>query len=51
MPDEKIECVDCKGDFLFTEGEQEFYAKQQFSRPKRCRDCREKRRAAKGDRG
>jgi putative zinc ribbon protein len=51
MPDQEITCQDCQQPFRWTEGEQEFYAKQQFSRPKRCRDCREKRRASKGDRG
>jgi CxxC-x17-CxxC domain-containing protein len=36
-----IECADCKQEFTFTEGEQEFYAEKGFSDPKRCKDCRQ----------
>lgn len=43
MPDKSIECVDCKQNFIWTEGEQEFYTKKGFTTPKRCESCREKR--------
>lgn len=51
MPDETITCCDCGNTFTFSQGEQDYYAKQGFNRPKRCRPCREekkKRVAAKG---
>ena len=55
MPDEIIECIDCKTNFEFTESEQDFYATktdqrtgQPFSRPKRCRPCRIKKKSNRG---
>ena len=51
MPDKTIKCVDCKQDFTFTEGEQDFYAEREYTDPKRCKDCREKRKAEKGKKG
>ena len=33
-------CQDCGQDFIFTAGEQEFYAQNQFNEPKRCKACR-----------
>lgn len=40
MADRIIECADCKQEFVFTEGEQEFYKEKGFSDPKRCQECR-----------
>lgn len=40
MPNKQINCIDCKNDFEFTEGEQSFYEEKQFAEPKRCADCR-----------
>lgn len=45
MPDKQIECLDCGQQFTFTEGEQEFFAERSFTPPKRCKDCRDKKRA------
>jgi CxxC-x17-CxxC domain-containing protein len=43
--DKTISCRDCGGDFIFTGGEQEFYAEKGFTNePGRCPDCRSKRR-------
>jgi len=42
MPSEFLTCLDCKEEFEFTEGEQAFYNDKGFSLPKRCPDCREK---------
>lgn len=40
-PREKLlTCEDCGIDFLFTAGEQEFYARMNFIEPKRCGACR-----------
>jgi len=44
MPEDlNIECVSCGKEFVWTAGEQEYYAEKEFSQPKRCRDCREER--------
>lgn len=50
--DKTLTCRDCGSQFLFTEGEQEFYARRGFTNePSRCPDCRaahKSRRAAEG---
>lgn len=38
-----IKCQDCGEEFIFNEGEQEFYNKKGLTEPKRCKSCREKR--------
>lgn len=39
--DTTLKCVDCGNEFVFTAGEQEFYAKKGFGNtPKRCYKCR-----------
>ncbi|AMP20966.1 cytochrome C551 [endosymbiont 'TC1' of Trimyema compressum] len=41
MEDKNLKCSDCGADFVFTQGEQEFYAEKGFTNePKRCPDCR-----------
>ncbi|WP_026883855.1 zinc-ribbon domain-containing protein [Clostridium akagii] len=41
MPDKTIVCKDCGNEFVFTEGEQEFYKEKGFENdPVRCPDCR-----------
>ncbi len=46
--DKTIKCVDCGNEFLFTARDQAFYAEQGFTNePKRCRECRNKRKAEK----
>lgn len=45
MPNVSIDCADCGTPFVFGEKDQEFYAKRQFTPPKRCRGCREERKA------
>ena len=43
--DETLVCKDCGKEFIFSAGEQEFYAEKGFeNKPVRCRDCRDKRR-------
>lgn len=47
-----IECSDCGTEFIFTVGEQEFYASRGFSNyPKRCAPCRNQRRGQPRDFG
>ncbi len=48
MEDKKIICKDCGKEFIFTVGEQKFYAEKGFtSDPVRCADCRKARKAAR----
>ncbi|MDR3560144.1 MAG: zinc-ribbon domain containing protein [Negativicutes bacterium] len=46
--DKTLKCKDCGGEFVFTAGEQEFYAEKGFeNEPARCRDCRDARRRSR----
>jgi CxxC-x17-CxxC domain-containing protein len=45
MPDRTITCADCGADFLFSERDQSFYAERGLSEPKRCKPCRDQRKA------
>lgn len=47
MPDLTRTCKDCQQLFLFTEGEQMFYADHGYQPPKRCQTCRAFQRAAR----
>ena len=48
MADKTLTCKDCGAEFVFTEGEQQFYAEKGFNNePKRCKPCREKRKQEK----
>jgi CxxC-x17-CxxC domain-containing protein len=50
--DRAISCVDCGQEFVFTSGEQEFYAQRGFSEaPKRCTSCRAARKAQRNGAG
>ena len=40
----KLMCVECKKEFLFESGEQQFYKMRGLTPPKRCPNCRSKRR-------
>jgi len=49
--DKTITCRDCGVDFIFTSGEQEFYAQKGFTNePTRCPSCRQQRKASGGGR-
>ena len=42
--DRVLKCVDCNADFVFTAGEQQFFADKNFrNEPKRCKACKGKR--------
>ena len=44
MADKTLVCSDCGYEFVFTEGEQAFYAEKGFTNePKRCPECRKAR--------
>jgi CxxC-x17-CxxC domain-containing protein len=39
--DRVLNCIDCKAEFVFTAGEQSFYAAKGFrNEPKRCKACK-----------
>ncbi len=45
--DKTLICKECGKEFVFTAGEQEFYAERGFqNEPQRCRECRQARKAA-----
>lgn len=44
MADKTLVCKDCNTEFVFTEGEQAFYAEKGFeNEPQRCPECRKAR--------
>ena len=46
MADKTLTCKDCGAEFVFTEGEQQFYAEKGFTNePQRCPECRKARKA------
>ncbi len=46
--DKTLVCKDCGNEFVFTAGEQEFYAEKGFeNEPSRCKDCRAAYKAAR----
>lgn len=47
MPDKTITCLECGQPFQFLERDQEFYAKNNFTEPKRCKPCRTMRKKEK----
>lgn len=47
MPDKTLTCKDCGKEFVFTEGEQDFYREKGLqNEPQRCLDCRKAKKAA-----
>jgi len=52
LSDKNLVCRECGTEFLFTEGEQEFYQKRGLlNEPSRCPDCRAARRRTGGFEG
>ena len=48
MTDETLVCKDCGAEFIFTVGEQTFYAEKGFeNKPTRCPECRKARKQAR----
>lgn len=49
--DKTLACKDCGAEFVFTAGEQEFYASRGFeNEPQRCKPCRDGRKATRNAR-
>ena len=50
MSDKSLVCRECGTEFVFTEGEQEFYQKRGLlNEPSRCPDCRSARRRTRDE--
>lgn len=50
MADKILYCKDCKAEFTFSEGEQEFYKEKGFdNEPQRCPDCRRAKKQSRSD--
>ncbi len=50
--DETLNCVDCNSQFIFSSGEQQFFASKGFqNKPNRCPECRSARKAQRGAAG
>jgi CxxC-x17-CxxC domain-containing protein len=48
--DKTLKCKECGNEFVFSAGEQEFYAEKGFqNEPQRCKACRDKRKKASGE--
>ncbi|MCL4441342.1 MAG: zinc-ribbon domain containing protein [Clostridia bacterium] len=49
--DKTLVCKDCGNEFVFTAGEQQFYAEKGFeNEPQRCKGCRDARKGSRGER-
>ena len=50
IQNQKITCIDkgknpdCLGEFIWTTGDQEWYAARNLTTPKRCKNCRKRKR-------
>jgi hypothetical protein len=47
----KLICKECEIEFTLKDSELTFYQKKNFELPKRCKPCREKRKAQNAQRG
>jgi DNA-directed RNA polymerase subunit RPC12/RpoP len=45
LKDIELECSECGKKFIFTTGEQKFFMERSLSKPRRCPDCRQRRKA------
>lgn len=46
-----VQCAECHQEFIFSVGEQQFFAERNFTPPKRCPDCRAARKAKREEGG
>ena len=49
--DKQITCADCGKDFIFSTSEQHFFQSKNLTEPKRCKECRVKRKQQKMSEG
>ncbi len=43
LKDKRLQCLDCGVSFVFSKGEQRYFLSKSLSEPKRCLQCRLKR--------
>jgi hypothetical protein len=48
--DQVLTCIECRCEFVWTAGEQQFYAARAFTAPRRCSSCRQARLERLGER-
>jgi len=51
MADKTLTCSDCGQKFNFSQGEQDFFQQKGMSEPKRCKECRQAKKAERGGGG
>lgn len=49
MVDQQLICEDCGESFIFSDGEQDFYASKHLRSPRRCKGCRGNRKDDRAD--
>jgi CxxC-x17-CxxC domain-containing protein len=49
--DQTLNCVDCGAQFTFSARDQQFYQERGYQAPRRCKTCRDKRKASGGGGG
>jgi hypothetical protein len=49
LEDKLLTCLDCQEEFPWTKEEQKFYAERELTEPKRCKECRERRKRQAGN--
>lgn len=47
--DQHLTCADCGHDFVWTAKDQEFFREKGYQQPKRCKDCRQAKKAQRGE--
>ena len=48
MADKQITCADCGKQFTFSDDEQQFFQERGYTDPKRCKECRQAKKAERG---
>jgi hypothetical protein len=51
IADQTLNCCDCPNTFLFTPRDQEFFAQQGWTPPRRCKTCRDQKKARANEGG
>jgi hypothetical protein len=51
VKDRELTCVDCGASFTWSAEDQAFFQEKGYSQPKRCKPCRQAKKASRGDDG
>jgi DNA replicative helicase MCM subunit Mcm2 (Cdc46/Mcm family) len=49
VSEQRLTCADCGREFAFSAEEQRFFREKGFEPPKRCKECRQAKKAQRGD--